>query len=454
MDGILDRLFPQNQMLGLLGDENMTQQARQQGLLGLAAGLLQAGGPSRTRTNIGQALGSGLLAGQQMYNQAVNQQITQAGAIQKLQEAQRQRQQQAAIRQIMPSLVQQGAPTVAGMQQLVTRDEEGNLLPGYAQGELQINQAAANVLRGALGDDPDKFKKVMEAVEIQLKSSRPPEPKTLILGEGQTANIVTPTGQLKQIGAVTPKARELPTAERSAALELFGTDQGLTPDQLTQASQLAQKRSLERATANRPLTTVDVRTGQTAANALITSAIQRVDASQAAADSAFTTRQTIANIKPLLDQGVFSGPLSGQATVIARLATTLGITGQNTQELLNRTSSAMQGLAGLELDAAQAMKGQGAITENERALIARAAGGNLAQFTSGEVRTLVDALDKVSTFRIASHKRQVDALRRVLPEESKAYVDAYRTDYDMPSLNISIPAGLSEAARRERSGGR
>jgi hypothetical protein len=453
MDGILDRLFPQNQMLGLLGDENMTQQARQQGLLGLAAGLLQAGGPSRTRTNIGQALGSGLLAGQQMYNQAVNQQITQAGAIQKLQEAQRQREQQAAIRRIMPSLVQQ-VPTVAGMQQLVTRDEEGNLLPGYAQGELQINQAAANVLRGALGDDPDKFKKVMEAVEIQLKSSRPPEPKTLTLGEGQTAYALGPRGVATQIAAGAPKARELPTGVRSAALELFGTDQGLTPDQLTQASQLEQKRSLERATANRPLTTVDVKTGQTASNALITSAIQRVDASQAAADSAFTTRQTIANIKPLLDQGVFSGPLSGQATVIARLATTLGVTGQNTQELLNRTSAAMQGLAGLELDAAQAMKGQGAITENERSLIARAAGGNLAQFTSGEVRTLVDALDKVSTFRIASHKRQVDALRRVLPEDAKAYVDAYRTDYDMPSLNISIPAGLSEAARRERSGGR
>lgn len=454
MDGILDRLFPQNQMLGLLGDENMTQQARQQGLLGLAAGLLQAGGPSRTRTNIGQALGSGLLAGQQMYNQAVNQQITQAGAIQKLQEAQRQREQQAAIRKIMPSLVQPGAPTVAGMQQLVTRDEEGNLLPGYAQGELQLNQAAANLLRGALGDDPDKFKKVMEAVEIQLKSSRPPEPKTITLGEGQAAYALGPSGIATQIAAGAPKARELPTGVRSAALELFGTDQGLNSQQLTQASQLEQKRSLERATANRPLTTVDVRTGQTAANALITSAIQRVDASQAAADSAFTTRQTIANIKPLLDQGVFSGPLSGQATVIARLATTLGITGQNTQELLNRTSSAMQGLAGLELEAAQAMKGQGAITENERALIARAAGGNLAQFTSGEVRTLVDALDKVSTFRIASHKRQVDALRRVLPEESKAYVDAYRTDYDMPSLNISIPAGLAEAARRERSGGR
>jgi hypothetical protein len=351
----------------------------------------------------------------------------------------------------MPQLLQRGPATVAGMQQDVTRDEEGNLLPNYMPGEMQLNEAAASILRREL--NPDQFLKVLDSVKRQQEISRGPEPKTLIVGEGQTAYALGPSGVATQIAAGAPKARELPTAERSAALELFGTDQGLTPGQLTQASQLAQKRSLERATANRPLTTVDVRTGQTAANALITSAIQRVDASQAAADSAFTTRQTIANIKPLLDQGVFSGPLSGQATVVARLATTLGITGQNTQELLNRTSAAMQSLAGLELEAAQAMKGQGAITENERALIARAAGGNLAQFTAGEVRTLVDALDKVSTFRIASHKRQVDALRRILPEESKPYVDAYRTDYDMPSANISIPSGLAEAARRARSGG-
>lgn len=260
MDGILDRLFPQNQMLGLLGDENMTQQARQQGLLGLAAGLLQAGGPSRTRTNIGQALGSGLLAGQQMYNQAVNQQITQAGAIQKLQEAQRQRQQQELVRQMMPQLIQQGAPTVEGMQFPITRDEEGNQLPGVMPGAQQLNQAALNTLRGAL--DPEQFKKVMESIKLQFEVQQPREPKTLTLGEGQTAYAVTPTGQLTQIGAGAPKARELPTDVRAAALDLFGTDRDLSTDQAQQASRLAQKRAIERATAGRATTTIDMTGGQ------------------------------------------------------------------------------------------------------------------------------------------------------------------------------------------------
>lgn len=262
MDGILDRLFPQNQMLGLLGDENMTQQARQQGLLGLAAGLLQAGGPSRTRTNIGQALGSGLLAGQQMYNQAVNQQITQAGAIQKLQEAQRQRQQQELVRQVMPQLV-----TTERQQALTTgaqaADPLAALIKSADAGTLNqpaINQAALSTLRGAL--DPDQFKKVMESIKLQFEVQQPREPKTLTLGEGQTAYAVTPTGQLTQIGAGAPKARELPTDVRAAALDLFGTDRDLSTDQAQQASRLAQTRAIERATAGRATTTIDMTGGQ------------------------------------------------------------------------------------------------------------------------------------------------------------------------------------------------
>jgi hypothetical protein len=382
------------------------------------------------------------MAGQQMYQQATNQQIQQAGAMQKLQEAQRQRQQQAAVRQIMPSLIEQGAPTVAGMQQLVTRDEEGNMLPGYAQGELQINQAAANLLRGALGDDPDKFKKVMEAVEIQLKSSRPPEPKTLTLGEGQVAYALGPGGVPRQIAAGAPKKKELPADLRAASIKEFGTDDPsqLSPEQLQRLPAIAEASKIAVATAGRP--SIEVRTGETAANAMIKSAIERADASQIAADSAFETRRTVANLKPLIEEGVFSGPLSGQAATIARLASGLGITGRNTQELLNRTSTAMQGLASLELESAKAMRGQGAITEGERALIARAAAGNLAQFTSGEVQTLLNALDKVAIFRISSHQRQVKSLRNVLPEESKRFADAYTTEYEIPTTQ-PIQSGRS-----------
>ena len=241
MNGILDRLFPANPVMGLLGDENMLNQARQQGLLGLAAGLLQAGGPSRTRTNIGQAIGSGLMAGQQMYQQATNQQIQQAGMVQKLQEAQRQRQQQAAVRQIMPTLLERGPGTVAGMRQEVTRDEEGTPLPGFAQGNLQINEAAANLLRGALGDDPDKFKKVMEAVKIQIDTQQAPRRDIREVG-GRLIDITSGQPQTLYQPPSTPRLSDL--GSLYAAVNFPGVPpQSLNPQQLSQVMAFQQQPS-------------------------------------------------------------------------------------------------------------------------------------------------------------------------------------------------------------------
>jgi len=265
MDGILDRLFPASPVMGLLGDENMLQQARQQGLLGLAAGLLQAGGPSRTRTNIGQAIGSGLLSGQQMYQQAVNQQIQQAGAMQKLQEAQRQRQQQQLVSQLLPQVM-----TTERQQALTTGaqapDPLAALIGAAERGTLDrptVNQAALSALSGALGGDPDKLKKVMDAIKTQVEIGTPPEQKTITLGEGQRAYAIGPGGQATQIAAGGPKAETIPADIRSAAYELgFGTATNLTPEQYQQASRLAQTKAIERAAAGRATTTIDMTGGQ------------------------------------------------------------------------------------------------------------------------------------------------------------------------------------------------
>ena len=122
-----------------------------------------------------------------------------------------------------------------------------------------------------------------------------------------------------------------------------------------------------------------------------------------------------------------AGPLSQQTAIVARLASTLGITGQSTQETLNRTASAMKGLAELELQAAEQMRGTGAITEGERGLIKRAAAGDLATMTAGEVRTLLNAMERTAKFKIQSYNQNREILRRSLPEESRQFVDVYPT---------------------------
>ena len=104
--------------------------------------------------------------------------------------------------------------------------------------------------------------------------------------------------------------------------------------------------------------------------------------------------------------------MSSVPRVADQLATSLGITGKDSAERLRNTAVAMQGLAGLELSAAQAMKGQGAITENERGLIQRAAGGNLQSFTQPEVLALLSALEKTSKFKIKAHEKNLDRLKK------------------------------------------
>jgi hypothetical protein len=120
------------------------------------------------------------------------------------------------------------------------------------------------------------------------------------------------------------------------------------------------------------------------------------------------TLRTINNIKPLLDD-VYSGPFSSAQALIARVGEKMGTTGKTTQETLTNTTSAVQGLAKLEIDTAAAMKGQGQITENERALIRRAAGGDLATMTASEVKVLVGALEKTAQYKIRENS---DLVRR------------------------------------------
>jgi hypothetical protein len=126
------------------------------------------------------------------------------------------------------------------------------------------------------------------------------------------------------------------------------------------------------------------------------------------AKAAVNTVKTIQTLKPIISAGVYDGVLAGAPRAIDQLATAIGVTGKNTQDKLQRTAVAMQRLASLELQAAEAMKG--AITENERNLIARAAGGNLRDFTSVEVQSLLDSLERVARQKIESHQQNWEVM--------------------------------------------
>ena len=135
---------------------------------------------------------------------------------------------------------------------------------------------------------------------------------------------------------------------------------------------------------------------------------------QIQAQSSVGTIKAINELRPLLQEnddgtgGVFAGPLSTQQMLIARLGQKLGVGGDDDAQILTNTTAAMQKLASLELTAAQGMRGQGQITENERKLIKRAAAGELATMTAPEVNVLLDGLDKLARQGITEYTTFLD----------------------------------------------
>jgi hypothetical protein len=155
------------------------------------------------------------------------------------------------------------------------------------------------------------------------------------------------------------------------------------------------------------------------------------------AKAAQDTLTRIQDLRPVIKQGVFAGPLSTSQRTVAQIASKLGTTGADTEDTLRRTAEAMQGLAQFELNAAAAMRGQGAITENERMLIQRAAAGRLDQFTAPEVLTLLDALEKTNKFKVQGYQKTFKQLEK--SPEAAQFIDFYRLP-ELPPANVPLAA--------------
>jgi hypothetical protein len=168
--------------------------------------------------------------------------------------------------------------------------------------------------------------------------------------------------------------------------------------------------------------------------------VEDTRASFGQAKAAVNTIRTIQNLRPIISAGVYEGVLSDAPKAVDQIATALGVSGKTTKDKLQRTAVAMQGLASLELDAAGTMKGQGAITENERSLIARAAGGNLSSFTSIEVQSLLDSLDKVARFKVENHQQNYEVMSK--DPIGKKYSKYYKLD---------VPGGQQQTQPRIRT---
>jgi hypothetical protein len=381
-----------------LNVESAKEKAFTQGLLGSIFQAAALSGPQARPVGNLQGLGQIGLAGMGAYESSFDKQLQDALKATQLKQVMEQQQRQQAFR-----TAAQGAVTRQPTVQDVLR-QQTNIEPEALEG-MSMQEVIAQAPKSAISVDRDRL--------LSAIAEFAPE---------------------KYLELTQPKATDLPTSVREYQFAVGQGFKGTFQDFIT-----------EQKKAGAPSTTITLPGDKKMAEVLGAKGAERLDSSLTQAQEAQSTIQNINELRPILTEGVFAGPLSAAPRAVAQIASSLGITGKDTKELLDRTAVAMQGLAKFELSAAAAMRGQGAITENERVLIQRAAGGRLDQFTAPEVQSLLTAMEKTANYRIASHNRQLDVLRRSGSPEVRDLVPFYELG---PMNVVPVPTAPTGGVRK------
>jgi hypothetical protein len=178
-------------------------------------------------------------------------------------------------------------------------------------------------------------------------------------------------------------------------------------------------------------------------------ASKRLEDATNAALAANTTLQTVDRIAPALDSAIL-GPTADYQTVLLRIGSQLGVAGNDATTRLQNTRQVVQGLAQSELDAAAQMRGQGQITEGERALLKRTAAGD-QNMTAAEIRTSMAAMQKLARQRIQSQQsllktaQGIEGFGQIAPMFN---VEPYTPQFNLES-SLNMGGGLGNAVQQE-----
>lgn len=406
---------------GLLSTEDtaaLQKKAQIQGLLGaglaLAKGMSPYGAPRSALQNIIGSVAGGFEGAGGAYESGLKQAMT----AQDIRQKQIQMQQADLLRKQVENVIQ--TPEVANNPSLVALlradpkeglkwiNENMAISRAYAPQQPQAPRldAAGNVLEAQPVTAPlDKRAQLFQTLD-RLSG---------VAGEGARKEkeiILKQIDELNKQEEIVRKQQDFTNEARRVAGYLFPNkdfSQPLTANESKALNDELQRLEVAKRRAGAPTVNVGDKSFSTEFGKGVAGSVETTFNNAQAAQS---TISTINNIRPLIKTGVYAGPLSSDVRAINQLSSSLGIASGTTDEKLARTAEAMQGLAQLEMNAAAAMKGQGQITENERALIARAAAGNLKDFTQKEVLTLLDAMEKTSKSKIKTHEKNLGLLRK------------------------------------------
>lgn len=242
----------------------------------------------------------------------------------------------------------------------------------------------------------------------QVIASNEKGPEAKVLSPGQTVVNIPRAGGPATPSFTAPQQQTEALRTLTGALEAAGID-----PKSPEAQALFKQFATTKSTHQQPnMQNVTVNTEKQLLGNIAEGVGKDVATATSNAKSAIGTLNTVGQIREALDSGkVIAGPGSTARVFLGQLGQVLGISGKDATETLTKTRSAIQGLAQLELDGAQQMKGQGQITEAERGIIRRAASGDIDSLTGPEMRTLMDTLDRTARYKIKVNAANVAKVR-------------------------------------------
>lgn len=168
-----------------------------------------------------------------------------------------------------------------------------------------------------------------------------------------------------------------------------------------------------------------------------------------AARGAQKSLSTVGSMRQALSSAkAITGTAANQRAALAQLGYTLGIGPADNPETLAKTREMMMGFGQLELDAAAQMKGQGQITESERAILRRAAAGDITM-TIPEIETVLNVTERRAKTQLARNKRNVETLKR-MPNAAPLvdFLESNGQSTDGPEFKMPTAEDIAAEARR------
>jgi hypothetical protein len=287
------------------------------------------------------------------------------------------------------------------MASLLTQPQFSPQLAQQAIGALvqqgRVPRDMAEAYRDSLPQDPEALRAFVtqQAISRVDPYRAVAQPKTEVYSEGQVGFEVDPvTRERREVGS----GRSKPTSLSKALGEMMNLPAG-DPRRAVYSDMI------RKMTTHPPQATTIIQPDKKITDVLASGMGEQVLGARLKAEAAVESLQNANALSEVLKSPVFAGPTGEWQATLARVV-------GSDQRKLEATTLAARMMAQSELDAAAQMRGQGAMSDAERALVKRVALGD-PKLTVGEVRAAIKAAEAQARRRIASYNRSAGILLKM-----------------------------------------